>query len=483
MRTTIKKTGVLGATYAVALVCGLCTAKVLASRIGPLGYGYFSLYGAILTTGWMLTALGIPAGIPRFGASIIGTPKWANLKTAGVAITIATSLLAAVILVTWRQSIGIFVLHQSLGLAPTLMLIVAFVFGAQAPVQNAILKTERALRPLIIADSLAAVGGSMATIAMVCIFGDAGIVPSLALSAVLKWAIFARWTGIFPQRGTRDGAISAAKKLVGFGTTYSLSVTLTNLLSLTLPIIILHVSNVARVGLYAAATSVVAMYVGLFSSVLGRDFYPRIAALDPTHPPFRVIVGEEYELMLLLSLPASVLLIAVAPLVIPLVYSRNFLPMDGLIMWLAVAAILRLSGAVYGYVVLAKLSSRDYLSLEGVSGLVAFGLSVVGLLRWGLVGVGVAAVFSSGVHLMYGVYLVRKKVGFSMNLREKLGLMIAAAGAGVMLLVHQVPTLAVRDALSLAMVAGCTLVCSYILWNRWAGGATDVLSSAATVDE
>lgn len=483
MRATIKKTLALGATYAVAIVCGLVTAKVLANSVGPLGYGYFSLYGAVLTTGWMLTALGVPAALPRFGASVIGTESWSNLKAAGVAITTVSSLLAALLLIILRQPIGKWALHQPLGLAPALMLAVAFVFGAQTPVQNAILKTEQVLRPLVIADSLTALGTSVVTIVMVATFRVDGIIPAIALAAVLKWVIFSRWAGKLPHSGIRDGMVAAAKTLLRFGITYSLSVTLANLLAVTLPVIILHVSNLANVGLYAAATGVVGMYVGLLSSILGRDFYPRIAGLDLAHPHLRRIVAEEHDLMIVLALPASVLLIALSPIVIPLVYSRHFLPMDGLISWLAVAAILRLSSAVYGYVVLAKLTAREYLALEGLSGVVAFGLAIAGLLCWGLVGIGVAAVFSAGVHLVYAVHLVRKSAGFSMTVQGKRGAVVATAVAGAMLAIQWIPMTEWRSVITVAMTMGSGLVCLQALRTRWVGDGKGVLLSLPAVDE
>lgn len=118
----------------------------------------------------MLTACGVPAGLPRFGSSVVGTGTWLDVKAAGVAVTAATSVLLALILAALRQPIGTLILHQPLGLAPALLLSVALVFAAQSPVQTAILKTQQDLRSLVLADSITAVEASAATIIMISVF-------------------------------------------------------------------------------------------------------------------------------------------------------------------------------------------------------------------------------------------------------------------------------------------------------------------------
>lgn len=78
MKSAIQRTAWLSSGYGALIVGGLVTAKVLSVLIGPVGYGYLTLYGTLLAVGWAVFTWGLPARLTKRCRSVHrgpGTPK------------------------------------------------------------------------------------------------------------------------------------------------------------------------------------------------------------------------------------------------------------------------------------------------------------------------------------------------------------------------------------------------------------------------
>jgi len=136
-----------------------------------------------------------------------------------------------------------------------------------------------------------------------------------------------------------------ASALVGSGT------------QLALPILVLRHLGVTGVGFYGAAATIAQGYIGLLLNTLGQDYFPRVAA-DARRPAALVgLVNEQHRILMLLSAPMILGLMALARQVIVLVYSPEFLPALELLEWQLVADLVRFSAWTMSFVVLARSGS------------------------------------------------------------------------------------------------------------------------------
>lgn len=454
------------------IICGLATAKILSSLVGPAGYGYFALYGTILGIGWLWALLGIQAMLPRLGSPLWAEGRireWHALKFAALAVTGMVLGSCVLGLVMFRHVIGLIVLHQSLSLRSALLLSLALFLGGTAPIQNSILKSEGKVSNLARADIATALINSALTVGIVAALHTAGIIYAVAASAMVHWLVLYRYAGLprLPRRSEARRMIAAAASLLRMGIPYTGTSLVANACGLIVPILIVQRLGTSAVGLYAAATTVGGQYLGFFVSIMGRDYYPRLSAISLGHPSFRKIVQNQQEMVLLVGLPLVMLLLAGAPLLIPLIYTPRFVPLVPLLQWIAACELLRYVGATLGYIVLAKLSSRDYFYLESAGGLATLGATMFGLHQWGFLGIGIGYAIGQLVHLVGASVIVRRSIGYSPPAHLQrwfaASLFLLLAERGVMAWIPQ--NLAIIT--SSVLTFGVCCVCWNILRNRW----------------
>jgi len=80
------------------------------------------------------------------------------------------------------------------------------------------------------------------------------------------------------------------------------------------------------VGLYSAAFALSGIFVNFVLSAMGADYYPRLTGV--AHDPAAVnrLVNEQTEIGLLLAVPGLLATLALAPWIIRLFYTSEFLP-------------------------------------------------------------------------------------------------------------------------------------------------------------
>lgn len=437
MRSVIRSTAWLSSGYGALIVGGLVTAKILSLLIGPAGYGYLTLYGTLLAIGWAAATYGLPAVVTRRGAEALARSdqeQWRQLKTSAFAYAWAISLMAAVVLVVFRSPIGDGVVHRPFSLVDAGVLALALVCGAMAPVQMAVLRTEGRIREIALADGLTALGSAVTTIGIVMMWGDAGVVFAVSAAAAIRLLAFTRYAGRPPFPDARGWArVGRDLALLARATgPIMASMGVYNLPVFVVPILVVHLLGSAATGLYAAAFAIGRTYLGFLARVMGQDFYARIGRLPPESPGFTSLMHDQQELIIWVSLPMGVLLIAFAHIIVPIAYSPRFLPMVTLLCWLVAADAVRYMGTLFDLIVLAKCSPGAYLRVESVSGAATLLAMAGGLWLMGLEGVGIGWALGQICRFGYGARMVTRVLGiraFGPGIPHRLAAAVAILGA------------------------------------------------------
>ena len=102
------------------------------------------------------------------------------------------------------------------------------------------------------------------------------------------------------------------------------------------------------------------------------------------------MVNRQIEVSLLIVSPMLAALIIGLPVLIPLLYSHDFLPVIAMAQVAVFSMYLKALSLPVGYITLAKGDSVAYMVLEGCYDVLFVALLVVGYQWWGLYGAGVA---------------------------------------------------------------------------------------------
>jgi antigen flippase len=370
---------------------------VLATSVGPKGYGLFGLYGTILSLLGLFAALGIPNALTRLGSEPWAhgdLRTWNELKSAAYVLCCLGFVAISLVFVGFRVLLGRLFLGLPIGLGTVLLLSAGLAFNMLSALQNSVLKTEGRVGALARADVGVAIAVAAVIIVLVHWQHIRGILPAIPVSALVGLGVML-WYSRFslPFKLIRLSMWRVLPRRAGqlfrYGRYYAGSSVVNAGFRMIIPFAILHMLGTAAVGLYTTATTIAVIYLGPLVSVMGRVYFPRLAGV-PREDRFRLrqVISEQQELVLLLGLPAILLVLTLAPLVIPLVYTPGFLGMLPMLQWLVSADLFRYLAWSLSFVVLARASGALYLGLELYSGVSAVVLTYVGMKFFGLPGVG-----------------------------------------------------------------------------------------------
>jgi len=245
--------------------------------------------------------------------------------------------------------------------------------------------------------------------------GLRGIVPSMISIAIMQLMLswhFARllvvpqvtvsWKQTFKEAGNmvKLGMIFMWNGLLSSAVTY-----------FTVTIITQKISTQA-VGLYSAAFALSGVLVNFVFGAMGADYYPRLTGVAKDKAAVNRLVNEQTEIGLLLAIPGLLATMVMAPWIIRIFYTSEFLPAVNLLEWFILGCVGRVISWPLGFVMLAQDKGRWFFLTETSFNIIHVLLIALGLFTFGIEGVAVAF-FIMYIAYTASVYVVvRHLTGF-----------------------------------------------------------------------
>jgi O-antigen/teichoic acid export membrane protein len=176
------------------------------------------------------------------------------------------------------------------------------------------------------------------------------------------------------------------------------------------------VGDLDVVGFYNAGLMIAVTYSGMVFSAMETDYFPRLSAVGNNRHQMSDMVNRQIEVSLLIASPLLALLIVFMPLVVPLLFTKAFLPVIAMAQVAVLSMYFKAISLPIAYLQLAKANSMGYLLLEGIFDVMMVLLVMVGYHYWGLIGTGVALSVSylANVLMVYAYAYV--KYGYRVSL-------------------------------------------------------------------
>ena len=144
------------------------------------------------------------------------------------------------------------------------------------------------------------------------------------------------------------------------------------------------------VGFYNAAYMITITYAGMVFSAMEADYFPRLSAVNKDINATNETVNKQVEVSLLLLSPMLVAMLMMLPVLIPLLFRHDFLPVVAVAQVAVLAMYFKVQTMPVAYITLARSRSLSYLLLE-TTYFVVLAVAIVGGYRWwGIWGTGVA---------------------------------------------------------------------------------------------
>jgi antigen flippase len=322
---------------------------------------------------------------------------------------------------------------------PVALLALAVLFRTVGAGQAALIQGLRRIPDLAKSTVFGGILGTLASIALVFLFRERGIVPSLiAIEAALllfSWR-YSRRVGLEAVTMTPSFVVNEGGALLKLGFAFMTSGMLAMGAAYAVRLIVARKIGLDAAGLYQSAWTVGGLYVGFVLQAMGADFYPRLTAAITDHDEANRLVNEQAQVSMLLAGPGVLGTLTFAPLIVPLFYSMAFLEGVELLRWLCIGVALRVITWPMGIVIVAHGRQSVFLFVEIAYTLVFLALAWTGVHFLGLNGSGMAFFGSYVFHGLMLYPVVRWITGFRWSAANlKLGAAFLAA-IGVLFGLH-----------------------------------------------
>ena len=235
---------------------------------------------------------------------------------------------------------------------------------------------------------------------------------------------------------------------------------------LAIPVLVLHQLGQEGVGFYRAATTISVTYLGFLLSAMSQDYFPRVSAVNADPVALNNLANQQLRLVLLLATPMVLGVLALAPFLIPIVYTPAFRPTVQILEWQLVGDILKLSSWTLSFILLAHSGSGRYFISELSAGLVTLATSWLGMRWFGLIGLGLTAPVTYAVYYLVVSALVRRTVRLTWSLENRLMLAGALAASLTIPLLPMVGLGQIRTPVALTLAAIAAIGSALVLWRE-----------------
>lgn len=405
----------------VSVLCGIARTKLVALWIGAAGVGLFSIFNGAVDLIGSLTLLGIRSSAVR-ELSAVGSDA-IRRRLIGVVRRWGLWLgcLGAVVMViaSWllsKETFGDFS-HSWQFCALAIVLLT----GGYVAARQAIMQGTGQLGRLAKSTAWGVVVGLAVCVPLLWYFRADGILPSvigygLALFVATWW---------FDKRGMEaespdlETTFSMGKGFLTLGFFMVVADFMSQLSSYAFTAYLNVTAGDVEVGFYRSGFTLFNRYVGMVFAAIATEYYPRLASVSGSSWRTQVYVAHETGVVVWLLMPLVVLFAAVAPVVIRLLYSAEFLPIVPFVTVAMFGTVLRGVSWCMAFEILARGDGRIYVLTETVSAVVCFGLNVAGYRLMGLTGLGYSYVVWYAFYTLmvwmvyrwrYGLWLSRGSV-------------------------------------------------------------------------
>lgn len=394
--------GLFSGMQAVGILCSLVKMKLVALWLSATGVGLFGIFSSTADTVATFTDLGIRQSAVR---DIAAQQRHTSRLATVVAVVRRWSLWAGLLGSLIVSGGSVFLSELFFGvpdhwpefvLLSVVMLLNSLINGEQA-----ILQGTGSVKRLAAGVTYGTVAGLALSIPMFRFMGEASVVPSiLAYSAAILTALaLFRYRPADKIRITTGEAWRKGGAFIRLGVMMSIATFISNMAHLLFTAYLARYGSTQEVGYFQAGNTLVIRYVGLLLTSVGYEFYPRLAAHVGNPRRSATFVSHEIVLLTLVLTPVILLFLVCRTLIVPLLYSYDFMPVVPFISWAILCCIFRGVGWSIGTTIMARGDGKIYILTESLDSVVGLTLNVIFYRLFGLAGIGMSYI------IWYAVYM------------------------------------------------------------------------------
>lgn len=416
----MKYTGVFGGVQGLKIFLSLLRNKLTANFLGTVGMGLNAIYVNIAEIINSSTNLGIPFSAVR-NLSELSEEKSQDEVVRFIKVIrtwcLWTAILAAVLCVALSPVLSYSFFNGSYDYSLSIVFLSLMVFSLPIEAgECAILKGMKRLKTVATVETLSTVSVLLTTVPFYYLWGINGIVISLTVTHIVV-AIIHLWysTRFFPYSVEllSRSILKDGMGMVKIGIPYVLASIAG---AVTTALIFGYLEDQGQIGLYKAGYSLMVMYGGLVFVAMEADYFPRLSAINHDTERMNQTINQQIDVCLLLITPLLIVFALALPVIVPLLYTDDFLPILPMCTVSCIYMFLRGVVVPLEYTALAKGESIMYLIIEVIYDIVCIFLVSECYNHFGLLGAGIGLIFTITINLLLVVFVYWWRYGCRVSL-------------------------------------------------------------------
>lgn len=466
-QSILKTTGLIGLVQVIGVALGLIRTKMIALLLGSQGFGVLSLYNGLVDFAGSTSLFGANIGGVKELSKAHGENDHEAIRQIIYVLrfwTILSASVAALVVLIFAPQISQFQFAASdyVGHIDGIRLLgFAVIFGNIYQMQISILNGVRKLRQMALAQVLAGVGGVVVALPIIYFAGKSGIEWS-----ILAVALFNSTTSyiILRKQGYRSLSIDFRLfkvyflRVISVGLSFAVPGVVGVSLAYATRFFLKEHFSFELLGIYQACIVLSTLYVQTILSAMGADFLPRLMAVHTDNNQMNKMVNEQMELGILVASAGVFVTFILAPYMLQIFYSEQFVSGAAILRWQILAVFLRVLEWPLGFATTAKGKNILFMSLQ--SGYVVFelGVLVACSVLFGIKGLAVSYFIAYTVFFIVRVFSVKRISGFDFSplLKRIIGRILLFLGA-IILLISLLPSI-------LGITLSLIILVVYLVW-------------------
>jgi len=413
----LKGTAILGSVQVFTILVNLIRGKLIAIFLGTHGMGIYSLLNVSMTTIQQSSSLGLNLSIVKEISSTKDQIKYLSIVRIARSLLYLTAILGALVSLIFSSKLSLLTFGTDAYKYQYMLLSIVILFTTVSNGELSILQALGELKKIAYSSIVGAVSGLIIGIPLYYYWGYSGIVPSMICLSIIMFLFYAYNTRKI--RGISNNLswvrfYCISKRMIILGLVLMVSTTLGTLANYTLNSFIGRYGSISDVGLYQAANSMTNQYIGLVFSAMSLDYFPRLSSVSFDNAKIKVLVNQQSEIILLIISPLAILFISLAPIIIRILLTKDFVVLVPMIRWMGIGMLFKAIAFPMGYISFAKGDKKTFFWLEGIFGnILILSLNMIFYMVDGLRGLGISFAIAYFIFDIVYIFVTKNKYNFS----------------------------------------------------------------------
>lgn len=418
-RRILKSSSIIGGASVINILFGLVRTKIIAVLLGPTGIGLVSLYNGLMTTAAAVATMGIGTVGTRQVAEALAKDDVRALAVVRRAMFWGALLLASAgALVVWalREVLAVKVLGGAEHATIVGWLALGVALSVASASQGALIQGLRRIGDMARLSVYGSVLNTVLGVALLWQWGQAGLVAYVLVGPLSSFVLGHWYVARLPKVAADPIGLQDMthqwQTLLRLGVPFMGAGLVGALVQLWIRVEVGKTLGAESLGHFQAAWTISMQYIGFVLGAMAADYYPRLTGVIHDPKAATRLVNEQTEIALLLSAPVFIAMIGLAPWVIHLLYSNEFLPAVAVLRWQILGDVLKVASWPLGFVILAAGAGKTFFFTETLALLTMGGVIAGFSSSFGLQIAGIAFLVSYAVLLPVVYWLARRRIGF-----------------------------------------------------------------------